>query len=233
MLLHGSAHVPCSGRVPELHLRLTAFAVLLVVCHVAGASGYAVAQAVGLPGALLTNADLPGGWTVEAPLSADAGLPDSCPAWPAAVQPVARVGVLLAGRAVTELAYETVTRYPSGEAAAVLAAASTEAAPCAWTQPLDDGSAAQLLLLPPTALPFGVEALLRRFEMRGDAMLVTGELVLIRCGDYTAQFEHLLVGRAVDPHDRAVTQVLAEAADRRLREAIGCSGDGRNERAQA
>lgn len=190
-------------------------AVLLVFGAAMGSGRLPGAHAAALPFALLSAADLPAGWTVAGPLDADAGVPFVCPSSAVPVPPAARFGELLVGSA-DELAYQTVAEYGPGEAAQLLTIARSESASCGWQQPMDDGAAVRLTLLPATAAPWGEESARRHLELRGAGTVVTADLLLIRRGDQVTQLTHLVLGRDTTAHDALITQLLAQAADQRL-----------------
>jgi hypothetical protein len=218
------AHLPTcrwpAARRQALRSGLGAAALLLALGLARPATWAPVAQAQVLTDGLLTAADLPAGWSVSGPLDADAGVPFACPALPAPAQPLAQVGELLVGTAPTEMAYQTVGQYGPGEAAQVLAAALHESEPCIWTAPLDAGPAASLAMAPATGLPLGEEAAERPLVMQGEGFVVTGELVLLRCGDTLTQLTHLVVGPEVRVLDTAAQAALAQAAAQRLSQAV-------------
>lgn len=199
---------------PPHHWRRV-LAVLLALGAAMGSGRLPGARAAALPSALLTAAELPAGWTVAGPLDADAGVPFVCPSSAVPVPPPARLGELLVGGA-DDLAYQTVAAYAPGEAAQLLATARSESEPCGWQQPMDDGTADRLTLLPATAEPWGDEAALRQLELWSAGMVVTADLVLIRRGDQVTQLTHLVVGRPPATDDEAITARLAQAAGQRL-----------------
>jgi hypothetical protein len=56
--------------------------------------------------------------------------------------------------------------------------------------------------------------------MQGEGFVVTGELVLLRCGDTLTQLTHLVVGPEVRVLDTTTQAALAEAAAHRLSQAV-------------
>jgi hypothetical protein len=189
--------------------------VALLLAFTEGAGWNRTAQAAPdspLAAALLAQDELPAGWTVAGPLSADAGVPFTCPTRGAASKPDQRIGELLVDGSGRQMAYQSVSTYQTGGAEQVLGAASAESAPCRWLQPMDDTATAEAVMSGATPAPFGDDSAQRQLEMRDGGMVIEGDMVAVRCGDRLTQLTVLTLGRDASPQDANLTRALAQAA---------------------